>query len=625
MVTRRTYFIIAVVMFIMFFLFQFSGIALESWNDYEINPYAEETEQLLEKKAAYEPKSGSQAVASKDTVMYIGDEASPINKNVRTWATYTKRNLETCASPAQYVPSYMQSSSGYENTAAEQDSETAEPEMVVIDPAGIDWEQEIETTSLRRMVKSGVNLVFSSLPENSVLENNEELRELLGIDSIEKEQTTVTGLHLYQGFLLGGEIIYKAKDAKEEKRKQDMDLTFPWYNLTSGTKAYMRGIPKDKSVKIEHFPPVIWKKSFGAGAVFAVNGSYMEDVTALGLLSAMAAQTGTYEIYPVVNAQNLVAASYPGMASENEQEMMRRYSQSMDHVFQNIIWPSLIAVYQQNNLGLSCMLTPQFDYGDDNLPSQEQMTYYIKLINEQNAEAGLSGIRVLDTEITEKLRQDQEFMKQGLSGYRFTSFYAGDLPDNQIKQALDTSILEKARTVIRSYDGNSDILGYETNQATRQTTLADGLKYTYRQDFRTRSIETALGYSSVLVDVMRAAYPEDNSTDTWKDVSKYLAADLDSFWKPFQAFSGTTVSKCDARIRGFLALDYTKESENNKIRLTLNRKGTVWFLLRTNQKPVKVEGGSWKRVEYGAYLIQADEKDVTISLEPIKTHTYIYD
>ena len=622
MVTRRTYFIIAVVMFVMFFLFQFSGIALESWNDYETNPYAEGTEQLLEQTTAYVPKSGVQsgaagtAAASKDTVLYIGDEASPMNKTVWTWAAYTKRNLETCTSPTQYMGLHPQSSSGQKSTGLE---------MAIIDPAGIDWEKKAETRSLRQMVDSGTDIVFTSLPENSVLENNKELKELLGIRRIQREQTTVTGVHLYQGFLLGGEVIYKAADAKEERRKQDMDLTFPWYNLASGTKAYMRGIPTDKSVKTEHFPPVIWKKSFGTGAVFAVNGSYMEDVTALGILSAMAAETGTYEIYPVVNAQNLVAANYPGMASENESEMMRRYSQSMKNVFQDIIWPNLIAVYQQNNLGLSCMLTPQFDYGDSNLPSQKRMTYYIKLLNEQKAEAGLSGISVSDTQITEKLKQDQHFMMQGLSGYRFTSFYAGDLPDSQIKQALDADILEKARTVIRKYDGDNEILGYETNRATRQTTLADGLKYTYRQDLRTRSIETALGYSSVLADVMQAAYPQDRSDKTWKDLAKYLAADLDSSWKPFQAFSATTVSKCDDRIRSFLALDYTREQKGNQIHLKLNQKRTVWFLLRTNKKPVDIQGGSWKKVEYGSYLIQADEKDVTITLEPVNTNTYIYE
>ena len=157
------------------------------------------------------------------------------------------------------------------------------------------------------------------------------------------------------------------------------------------------------------------------------------------------------------------------------------------------------------------------------------------------------------------------------------------------------------------------------------TTLADGLKYTYRQDLRTRSIETALGYSSVLADVMQAAYPQDRSDKTWKDLAKYLAADLDSSWKPFQAFSATTVSKCDDRIRSFLALDYTREQKGNQIHLKLNQKRTVWFLLRTNKKPVDIQGGSWKKVEYGTYLIQADEKDVTITLEPVNTHTYIYE
>lgn len=624
MVTRRAYFIIAVVMLIIFFMFQFSGIAMEFWNDFEKNPYAEDTEQLLKQTDAYEPKSGGQtktAAVSKDTVVYIGGKESPINNTVRTWVAYTKRNLETCTSPAQYMSLYPQTSPEDKSTrAAEQETGKAEPEktgakMAVIDPAGIDWGQETEIKSLRQMAGSGINLVFTSLPETSAVANNEDLRELLGIQSIEKEQTTVTGIHLYQGFLLGGEILYEAADANEEKRKQDMELTFPWYHLTSGTKVYMRGIPKDKSVRTERFPPVIWKKSFGPGAVFAVNGSYMEDVTALGILSAMAAQTGNPEIYPIVNAQNLVAVNYPGMASENEEEMMRRYSQSMKQVFQDILWPSLVAVCQQNNLGFSCMLTPQFDYGDNRLPDQKQMTYYVKLLSEQNAEAGLSGISASNTQITEKLKQDQDFMKKGLSDYKFTSFYAGDMPDSQMEQALNTDILQKARTVVRKYDGNNEILGYETDTVTGQTTLADGLKYTYRQDFRTRSIETALGYSSISVDVMPVAYPEDKSYRTWKDVAKYLAADLDSALKPFQAFSDTTVSECDAHIRSFLALDYDKKVEGNQIHLRLNRKATVWFLLRSNEKPADIQGGSWKRVEKDTYLIQADEKNVTITLK----------
>lgn len=605
MVSRRNYFVIAVIMVIIFFLFQFSGFALEAWNDYKDNPYAARTERLLEKRDAYGAATNEQR-GEKETILYIGNQESATGKNAQVWANYTKRDFE--ASPS----------------LKKQKKEM--PKIVVIDPAALNWENEKDMSRLEQYVQSGTNLIFCGLPPISALGNNQRLRTLLGIQDIWQRETTVSGIQLYEGFLLGGEIIYKAKDKKESKRKQDMELTFPWYRLASGTKAYMRGIPKEESVKIENYPPIIWKKSFGTASVFAVNGSYMEDVTGLGLLSAMAAETGEHEIYPIVNAQNMVVANYPGMAAENEKEINRRYSQPMDHVFRNIIWPNIIAVYQQNKLGLSCMIAPQFDYADNNLPQQSELIYYMKLLNQQDAEAGLSGTCVSSTAIEEKLEEDRIFMEKSLDQYRFTSFYAGKMSQSRTESALREKILEKARTVVQDYDGDNEILGYMSDTVTKQTTLADGLRYTYGQDFRTRSIETALGYSSVLVDVARAAYPQDKSLDTWKDIAKYLGADIDDSWKNFQVFSGTTVSECDERIRNFLALDYTKKQNSETISLEIKKQeGPVWFLLRSNKKPADdIQGGSWKKIEDGAYLIEATDENVIINMEPAKTNDYLY-
>ena len=42
-----------------------------------------------------------------------------------------------------------------------------------------------------------------------------------------------------------------------------------------------------------------------------------------------------------------------------------------------------------------------------------------------------------------------------------------------------------------------------------------------------------------------------------------------------------------------------------------------YFILRTHNETVsQMEGGSWKRLEEGAYLIRADEEEILITLEP---------
>ena len=296
--------------------------------------------------------------------------------------------------------------------------------------------------------------------------------------------------------------------------------------------------------------------------------------------------------------------------------MMRRYSRSSQKVFRDIMWPGIITAYRKNNLGLSAMMSPQFDYEDDNLPEQEMLVYYMKLLNEQNAEAGLSGFCISDTEPEEKLRQDDRLIREGIPNYSFTSFYAGELSEEEISSALGNGILKDVRTVVEDYKGNGEIIGYVSEQVTKQAALSNGLKYTYREDFRNKCVETALGYSSVWVDASKVIYPEDDGLETWRDISKDFTGDLGENWKKFRAFSGTTVSECDSRIRNFLALDYEVKQEGNKIFLELDNSGEkTWFILRMNVNAnVSIKGGSLKELDEGAYLIETENENVTVTV-----------
>ena len=68
---------------------------------------------------------------------------------------------------------------------------------------------------------------------------------------------------MYSGFLLGGEAIYKA-DTDEEEKNQDMDLVFPWYHLTNGTKIYMKGMLEDSEIDVQEYPPLIWRRIYNS-------------------------------------------------------------------------------------------------------------------------------------------------------------------------------------------------------------------------------------------------------------------------------------------------------------------------------------------------------------------------
>lgn len=600
MVSRRNFFAITIVMGIIFFLFQFSNIAKERWNHYEENSYVVNKEDLPTDRTVYQAGLNGKTAKS---IVYIGkDSKSSCAEVVSNWALYTKKESMVYTT-----------FSGLDQAVSA--GKTELPEIVLIESSEINWNDKKELEKMKDYADNGVTLVFGQLPDLKLIKDNETIRDLLGIYSVEKDKTKVKGIQLYEGLLLGGNTFYEA-ETKEEKKNQDFNLEFPWYKLETGTKAYMRGIPKDSKVKSENYPPVIWSKSFKTGNVFVINGDFMEDATGLGLLTGILYETSEYALYPVVNAQNLILANYPGMADENDDRMQKIYSQSLRGVFRDVVWPSVASVYEKNSFGLTCMLTPQFDYEDKNEPKESDLEYYLRLINEENGEAGISGYRVSDTSIKQKLKADDAYIQKEVPGYQFASLYKGNMSDTELTKALDEPVLDSVRTVVEDGNNDSDMIGYQNRNVTKQKSVISGFKHTYRDDLRVKSVESALGYTSILADMSKVAYPEDKD-DRWEKLSEKFASYTDSYWKAFQDFDGTTTAESDLRIRKFLALNYAQETNEDTITLDVSNVGdTSWFILRTHDRKIeKVNGGSYKKIEDDAWLIQTEKSHVTIKLK----------
>ena len=97
MISRRNYFAITIVMFIVFFLFQFSNVALESWNHYEENSYIVDTSELPNSSDAYRVGSDKDETGVVNTfrelVVYVGEEGEGVEETVSLLDNSTKRNI----------------------------------------------------------------------------------------------------------------------------------------------------------------------------------------------------------------------------------------------------------------------------------------------------------------------------------------------------------------------------------------------------------------------------------------------------------------------------------------------------------------------------------------------------
>lgn len=610
MVSRRNFLTITIMILILFFMFQFTGVMKNQLNEYGVNEYDQSTYTQLNAESVFSNEVPANALAD---VFYIGIASGDVAKVVSSWCEYSKSSLQMYAtlSACDNVP---------------------ENQLIILDGRTM-VRTDTDITILQEWIDKGVNIIFARMPDISVIQRSNQLQQILGIDHILSTDVTLNGMHLFSGFFLGGERIYEAQ-TKEDEKRQDLDHDIPWYVTGAGTKTYLVGTLTDEmfdatvpqslldqytnmeelSAKNILLPAVIWRYGTINSKVFCVNDDFLMDELNLGILSAITAQITNYDIYPVVNAQNLVAADMPAFSSENEEKMQELYAQSASAVYREIIWTSLVALQETTDAKLTCMVTPQFTYDDAQEPDGSEVAYYLKQLKEQNGELGWSATNQSNLSVADKLAIDKTFWKNYGADYKIASAY---LRDGSQKSAAALALKdEDVRTlVVADEDTTSPIISYATDNITQQKVTSAGITHTFSDDLKLRSMETALGYSNITLDLLSVTYPK-TKQDSWEKMLRKLSPNLTTFWKPFEAFTHTTLSESDQRIRRFLAIDYEQERQGDNIAVMVkNFDQQAWFVLRLNGETVKsVKGGSSTKIEDGAYLICAEKDKITIKV-----------
>lgn len=593
MVTKRRFLIMTVMMFVLLFMFQFSQVMKENGNEYDENQYVSATE--LSADDTWEmPEEGTNET---EYVILIGKRESAIGKNIAWWCTYTKRSLVV-----------------YNSLSDCPDSKLRGAQLVLLVSAYIDYDQDVK--NLISLAKEGVSQMFCDLPYASVIEENQELKVLLGIEEVRARQVELDGMNLFSGFLLGGQAIYRAESEEEKKERQDLDLFVPWYLTGSGCKTYMVGMLSDQEVKNEQLPALIWRASIGEGKVFAVNGDYMSDCTGIGLLDAVMTELKSYEIYPVINAQNLAVANFPGLAAENTEKMKQLYSRDQIAVFRDILWPGLCSMIERNKLKMTCYLSPQFDYTDKNEPQEEQLIFYLKQMKEKGAEAALTTEYVKGNSLQDKVSRDNKFFDKTGSSYHYNAVYIPSRQILEVEELANTERYGKMQTIVSNDLEKDPVVSYKTNSMTLQSVTSTGISHTYSEDLRMKSLQTALGYSNVVWDLNQISWPE-KAEERWEILFEKFSSNIDTYWKQFDMFDKTTASESDRRIRNFLALDFKEEREGDTIYLQVEKnQDEVWFILRTHgEEIVSVTGGRYENIEEDAYLICTSEEKLAIKMK----------
>lgn len=607
MLSRRNLVMMLTMFGVVLVLFLSTVVLKEYFNDYDVNHAA------LEERIARE-ESGAGADA-RQHVVYAGARDTGFYQPIQEWAGYRKLAFHEAAD----VEAAVAQAEAYEKADA----------YLLLDGDALERDTQQAAESLTAYVQEGGTVIFCSLPAYQTIQGCDTLRRLLGIQKLRAESVELLEIWLYEGFLLGGEVCY-AFDELQPPERIDMGRQLPWYDISAGTKSYMVGYvtaqeKEAMGLSNEDMPAIIWRSNLGNGCVFAVNGDYMEGAAALGLLDAMVYESGEYALYAVVNAQNLSVAGFPDLTSENEEAFRAAYGFNSQQFCRDVLWPSLVAAADSGGWKLTAFLSVKQSNETAQEADMDFFTEYLKYFNEEAAEAGIALGRKADTDIRSSVTEEKAELDSMKLTYAFSGGYIRSENEAQLSRLLKPDgtmdILPDMRTVVTEGGSEQGVLSWLTDRITRQSITVDGYQHTYMDNFRLKSLQTALGYSNVRADMYRVIWLED-SKDSWEYVSEAFAANIDTHWKPFAAFDKTTITESDRRVRIFLneritsSISDTEEGQQITMRVE-NFNKEAWLMLRTHGgKLASMEGGTWKRIEEDAYLLHLTSDTATVALQP---------
>lgn len=613
MLSKRNFGMMMTIILVILILFLSSAVLREYFNDYNEN-HSADSEWVKRSEETKETKDSKNSEKNWH-IIYIGKQDTGYYESIQEWCTYRKAEFEEYS----------------ETKKALKKAESYEKENTYLLISGSVLEKDTETVSdsLTSYVEAGGKIIFCSLPDYLVIAKSETLKNLLGIQQLRAKTVMLQEIWLYGGFLLGGETCYSFDELQDPDRI-DMEREIPWYDISSRTKTYMVGFIKaeeqtKQELHNEDMPAIIWRCNIGEGSVFAVNGDYMEGKSTLGILDAMVYESQNYALYSIVNAQNLSVTGFPDLTKENEKKFAEVYGFDSKQFCQNIVWPDLVSVAQDGDWKITAYLAKKQDNVSKEDADVKSLVDYLKYFNEESAEAGISLGRMNDTDIQKSLEADkQEIEKQDIT-YPFSGAYIRSENEEQLSKLVKDEklkIFSDVRTICKAYDEEQPVFSWMTDWITTQAITMNGYQYTYKDDFRLKSIQTALGYSNVQADIYRAIWPQKRK-DEWEVISEKLASNISTYWNPFSVFEKTTITESDTRVRRFLNESVTSDRKADQISIKVeNFNEDAWMMLRTHGEKIEsMKNGSWEKIEDDAYLLHLTSSQATVTL---KSDTELY-
>ena len=594
MISKKSFFTIMAIILVCFFMFQATEIVRSSSKDTEVNHYAVETGQetmqdfnaetaAVKTAAAESPETTSSASAGGNgqgtaggqagesgqkiadrIIYYIGKERTDTYDSVLMYAATSDRQVAAYGSLSQALP------------ALPAETEEDDFPLVVIAPGALDY--EADWNDLQKAMDLHISLVLTELPDTDLLQKNEDIRKVIGIHLVNERSIELTGLHIFSRYFLGGDRQY-VKTAENKHMLDGIPQHIPWFELLGGAQPYVRGqvdtdqFPETVNGANVEMPPLLWRYRSGNCIVYTGFSQFFEKDILIGDLTVFSQGMDEFSFYPVINSRLTAFSAYPLLADENRDDLVSRYGRDAEQLQRDIMWETVSALVNRNEVRPTYFMSPELDYGDEGKADKARLKEAMELISETRGEAALSIEQVSKEDPEAVLKDAYTFLTENKPAYAFANIY---LPDTD-----DLEAVGKGENDFQNYflspSKDSPLFEMKDGKLVLRMTT-DPKNYTAMKDLSLRSLMTAYGYNATLFDIERAFYPQKKSDEWQKDYRKAFA-EFSTFSDPYSDFDATTASETGKRVRSYL------QSQGNRVTIDDGKKTIT--LTRAKDSPVQ--------------------------------------
>ena len=440
----------------------------------------------------------------------------------------------------------------------------------------------------RNLVSKKRKIIIIGMPHIKYIENNN-LKEILGLarlgEGVEQKELT-----LVPGFMLGGlhefkKFPYETRDAR----------------LLYSTKVYAYG--KDEA-------PVIWRNIYEDSEVYMINGDFMDGNVPYGIMSGIMAEIYQDYLYPVVNGRLMVYEDFPYVSDENKDNLEKLYNRDAMKFQYDILMPDILTISERRSFIPNGYLRVGFKEDSDIDISNKNIKQIDNMKSQIYSAGGDIGLRY-----SGDIKRDRRTYKKIIKDEQIKSVVLNESIDNMDEILKVSNSLE---SVVGPWD-DTNTFEYLTSNVVYIPFTINGIAKNDRQKLEFVSAATAFGavvHNLTVEDIIL----NESSKETWTQTSKNYIKTIDNYRANFDFLKSRSATSTAKAVKAFKknSPKIIMEDKEVNIRFEEGWIGPSSFILRTEKLIQNINGGTYKDIEEGAYLITALDKDVDISLHSIK-------